>query len=145
MRSCREALSSLVIPAFRGLHPGCRRFTTASVTLVAHQATKVTGQLGPRIRHTTGPGRGSSRCPRRWPLSPRHADHAAPGLLPRGPTRPHPPVPAATRGPRAGHLAAVVSVRALIRNTLDGSTVWTLVLAGPPTSTAIPSTSPGRA
>jgi hypothetical protein len=30
-------------------------------------------------------------------------------------------------------------------NTLDGSTVWTLVLAGPPTSTAIPSTSPGRA
>jgi hypothetical protein len=47
-----------------------------------------------------------------------------------------------TRGSRH---AAAVSVRGLIRNTLDGSTVCTLVLAGPPTTTAIPSTSPGRA
>jgi hypothetical protein len=47
-----------------------------------------------------------------------------------------------TRGSRR---AASVSVRALIRNTLDDSTVWTLVSAGPPTGTAIPSTSPGRA
>jgi hypothetical protein len=29
--------------------------------------------------------------------------------------------------------AAVINVRRLIRNTLDGSSVWTLVLAGPPT------------
>lgn len=38
-----------------------------------------------------------------------------------------------------------VSVRELIRNRLDGSTAWTPTLADPPTITAIPSTSPGRA
>jgi hypothetical protein len=47
-----------------------------------------------------------------------------------------------TRGSRR---AAAVRARALIRSTLDGSTVWTPTLAGPPTRTAIPSTSPGRA
>jgi hypothetical protein len=46
---------------------------------------------------------------------------------------------------RASRRAASVRVRALIRNTPEASTAWTLVSAGPPTSTAIPSTSPGLA
>ena len=46
---------------------------------------------------------------------------------------------------RASRRAAAVSARELIRNRLDGATAWTPTLAGPPTSTAIPSTSPGRA
>src|SRR6266480_3875221 len=47
-----------------------------------------------------------------------------------------------TRGSRR---AAAVSIRELIRNRPDGSTASAPTLAGPPTSTAIPSTSPGRA
>src|SRR5262245_3114122 len=43
--------------------PGCRRVPAASVTSVTRWATKVTGQPGPRIRRTAGPGRGSPRRP----------------------------------------------------------------------------------
>src|SRR6266702_8763124 len=45
---------------------------------------------------------------------------------------------------RASRRAAPVSARELMRNRLDAARAWAFTLAGPPTKTAIPSTSPAR-
>jgi hypothetical protein len=52
---------------------------------------------------------------------------------------------ATAQATRASCRAAAISVRPSIRKRLDGATAWTLTLTGPPTRTAMPSTSASRA
>jgi hypothetical protein len=119
-------------------------------------STRATTPAGPiRLRPpvlagTRGPPDGRGCCwaearSSRWAATPlpHRAERVDCGLLQRV-TQPA----VQLLGDRPGDSRVVArrrGQRPLIRNRLDGSTAWTLVLAGPPTSTAMPSTSPDRA